>query len=106
MHQGVVGQGLGCTFLALAHGVEPVGQLACHLGLAAKFLRQGSGGCLTASVEHADEVVDHFPDREALVGFRVPVIGQLGGLEQPNLASARGQEASLDQARDAGVLRT
>jgi hypothetical protein len=104
LHQGVVRQGLGCALLALAQGVEAIGQLAHDLGLAAHLGRQNRRRAFAASFEHADQVVNHLPHGQAFVGGWVPVLGQFGGLEQAHLASLRGKDPCFHQSGDAGVL--
>src|SRR5262249_39279137 len=88
LHECVVGKGLLCALLSLAKRVEPVGQLACYLGLAAKFRYEFSCGTFSASLKDADEVMHHLPRRESYIVTWVPVVGELAWLEETYLASA------------------
>ena len=81
LYQGVVRQGLGCVLLAFAQGVEAIGQLSHDLGLAAHLGRQNRRCAFAAGFEHTNQVVNHLPHGQSLVGGRVPVLGQLCGLE-------------------------
>ena len=49
-------------------------------------------------------MVNRLPRREPRVRRRVPVFGQFHGLQQPNLAATRYQDASIHHTTDAGVL--
>ena len=76
LHQAVVGQRFGRALLALADRVEPVGQFAGDLGLAAELRDQRGRGAFAARFQSADQVMHHLPRREPRVGGRVPVRGQ------------------------------
>ena len=72
--------------------------------MAAELRHQRRCGAFAARLQHADQLVDHFPGREARVSGWVPVCGQLVGAQQAYLAALRGEDARLDHSGDAGVL--
>ena len=85
LNEPVVSERIHCALLALAQGVEAIGQLAGDLGLGAQCM-QRRGGALAAGTEHTNQLVDDRLRGEAWIGSRVPVSRQFVWLEQPHLA--------------------
>src|SRR5437870_3504540 len=54
LHEGVVRQRVARSLLPLADGVEPIGELAGDLGLAAELADELRGRAFPARIQHAD----------------------------------------------------
>ena len=104
LHEAVVRKRFLRALLALAHRVEPIGQLAGDLGLAAELGHKLGRRVLAAGLQRTHQMMNRFPRRQAWVGFRVPVRRQLVGTEETHFAALRCENARLDHARDTGVL--
>ena len=71
------------------------GQLAGDFGLGAELRDELCRSPFAAACEHADQVVDDFPGREAPIGGRVPVGGKFLGSEQPDFATLAFPSATI-----------
>ena len=103
-NQAVVGECLSRAFLPLAQRVEAVTQLAGDLGLGAESGDEFRCGAFATRLKHADQMMHHLPCGQPRVGRRVPVLGQLVGLQEPDRAAFRCEDSRIDQASDARVL--
>ena len=74
--QAVVCEGFGSPFLALAGGIEPVGEVAGHLGHAAKLAHQVGSAGFPLRFTTMNQVLGDFPGGEPGIGCRVPIGGQ------------------------------
>ena len=72
--------------------------------MSAELCRECGRRSLAPGSQHPDEVVDHLPGGESGITRRVPVVGQLCGLQQPRRAGLGFNDARLGQTADAGIL--
>ena len=104
--EAVVGEGVGGPVLALAGVVEAVGQFAGGFGEAADLAKEVGGGHLAAGFKFADQVLDDFPDGEAVIAGRGPVVFEFVTSKQADFAGVGGGDTGVYEACDGGVAGT
>ena len=87
LYQRIVLERFGRPVLAFTGGVEAIRQFSCNLCVSTQLGDEHCCGRFTTAVQGADELMHALPYRQAIISGRVPVGGELVGLEQAHFAT-------------------